>query len=112
MGNKRRLIMVSVSNVLSSPSDAYSGYRNTKTKVVSVLYDDKNIRDEESVYEFRPDGSASKQSLAWGVRTELPAGTFSDVLLKLPETENLNKKTAQQLAEIYDNAEMKRNKKV
>lgn len=92
---------MSISSILNSSSDAYSGYINPKTKAVTVLYDDKNIHDEETIYEFKADGSGSSLSCAWGVKTEQPAGTFTDILLKLPETEKLNSKLAQQLANAY-----------
>ena len=93
--------MVYFNPVLNSPADAYHGYRDPKTKTVTVTYDDKNIRDEETMYEFRTDGSATATSFAWGTKTELPAGTFTDVLMKLPETEVLNAKIAKDLATMY-----------
>lgn len=96
--------MVSTSYMFNKPSDAYRGFRNAKTKEVSVLYDDKNIRDEETMYNFKADGSASSVSCAWGNKTELPPGTFSDIIAKLPKTETLNKELAQQLANMYENA--------
>lgn len=102
--------MVLSNPILSSPKDSYHGYRNPKTKTVTVFYDDKNIRDEEMIYEFKPDGSASSVSCAWGVKTELPPGTFSDLLLTLPETEVLKNELAQDLANAYRDNIKKNNK--
>lgn len=96
--------MVQTNLINYDRSDAYSGYKNKDTKSVYVLYDDKRIHDEEKMYEFRKDGSATAVSCAWGNRSELPPGTFSDMLAKMPKTEELNAELAQQLANVYDNA--------
>lgn len=87
--------------MLRNIDNAYHGSQNLKTKTVTVYYDDKNIRDEEKTFVFNPDGSASSVSHAWGVKDELPPGTLSDVMLKLPETEVLNAQLARNLVNEY-----------
>lgn len=101
--------MVSIDYSIANLSEAYHGYRNPKTHEVTVLYDDKNIRDEEMTYTFRPDGSATAVSHAWGTKSERPAGTFSDILLKLPNKEVLNAELAQELVNIYQKSGEKYN---
>lgn len=90
-----------VNSISSSPVSAYHASRNDKTGSVKVLYDDPNIRDEEMLYEFNSDGSANSQSLAWGGKTEYKAGTFSDLMLNLPKTEELTSEIAKQMADAY-----------
>lgn len=101
--------MVGVNYFSSNPSEVYHGYRNPKTREVTILYDDKKIRDEEMTYEFRADGSATATSNAWGTKSERPAGTFSDILMKLPNTEVLNAELAQELVSIYNQTGKKYN---
>ena len=93
--------MVKVSPVFSNPSESYFGYRDPKTKTVTVVYNDKNIRDEEMEFVFKADGSATATSCAWGLKTKLPPGTFTDVIMNLPETEKVNAEIARDLASMY-----------
>ena len=93
--------MTTAVSMFNSPESAYTGCRDLKNKTVKVVYDDKRIHDEETTYIFNPDGSGSSVSHAWGTKTELPAGTFSDILLTLPQTDKLNSKQSQMLASAY-----------
>ena len=85
----------------NSPVDSYSARRDEKDGSVVVLYDDKKCHDEEMIYVFKQDGSATAQSCAWGTKSERPVGTFSDLMLKLPQTGELNSKIAQDMVNAY-----------
>ena len=89
---------------VDSPASAYSVQRNPQKNSIEVLYDDKNIHDEETLYEFKDDGSATARSLAWGTTTTCPPGTFSDMLVSLPKTEELNSEIGKKLAVAYRNS--------
>lgn len=67
------------------------------------IYEDyQKVKDEEKVYTFKPDGSASCQSCAWGAKTECPAGTFSDLYAKLPNTATeIKPELAKQMIDLY-----------
>ena len=87
----------------SSPVSAYTVMKNPITNAIQVYYNDMRMNDEESIYTFNPDGSASVQSCAWGCRSDLPAGTFSDLMFKLSKTDELNSAIGFQLAKAYRN---------
>ena len=80
----------------------YKAIRNQEKGSITIHYNDKNIKDEEKTYEFFKDGSASSVSNAWGTKTELPPGTFSDVMFNLKTVNELNSQVAMQLANLYD----------
>ncbi|MCQ2957352.1 MAG: hypothetical protein MJ180_00450 [Candidatus Gastranaerophilales bacterium] len=88
--------------MVESPTSAYTVIKNTQPNHIGIYYNDKKIHDEERVYMFNPDGSASVQSCAWGFKSKCPVGTFSDLLLKLPNTKELNSEIAKKLARAYD----------
>ena len=99
--------MIYPNYVVPNTVDAYSIARDKKTNTIKVLYDDKNIRDEEKTYVFNADGSASSVSHAWGIKSELPPGTFSDLMLKLSKVDELNSEIAQSMAGAFDSAKTK-----
>ena len=89
----------------------YNMVRNPITGQIAVIYDDKKVHDEEMIYIFNPDGSATAHSYAWGGKTECPKGAFSDILVKLPTADKYNSKIAKKLAVAYRNYEQKNNLK-
>ena len=97
--------------MFNSPISSYSMVRNPITGQIAVMYDDKNVYDEEMIYTFNPDGSATASSCAWGGKTECPKGAFSDILIKLPTADKYNSKIAKNLAVAYRNYERKNNLK-
>lgn len=73
--------------------DKQSGY--------SFFYDNIHSLDEEMMYTFNPDGSATVISYAWGTKQEYPKGTFSELYSSLPETpENIDFKTAKNILKM------------
>ncbi|MBR1460317.1 hypothetical protein IJ596_01620 [bacterium] len=93
--------MINSPYLQGSTPNYYSAIRG-KDGSVNVYYNDPSCVDEEMKYTFNPDGSASSLSLAWGTKTNKPAGTFSDLMLKLPQTDSLNSEIAKQMAEAYN----------
>ena len=87
----------------------YNMVRNHITGQIAVIYDDKKVHDEEMIYIFNPDGSATARSCAWGGKTECPKGAFSDILVKLPTADKYNSKIAKKLATAYKEYSNKNN---
>ena len=82
--------------------DTYTVMRNREDGSINILYDDKNINDEESTFIFRTDGSASSMSHAWRSRTDYPAGTFSAMMAILKNQEITSEIAEQMVNEFYN----------
>lgn len=75
---------------ISVSGDKQTGY--------SFFYNNLNWFDEELLYTFKPDGSATVISAAWGTKQEYPKGTFSELYEALPEKpEDFDFETAKNL---------------
>ena len=86
---------------MQDKSSYYNAMRNKKEDSVTIYYNNPHCTDEEMMYTFYKDGSAESVSCAWGGKTSVPAGTFSDLMLKLPKTGHLNSEIAKQMADAY-----------
>ena len=77
--------------------DYYSATRNIEDGTVKITYDIPNACDEERIYIFKADGSASSESCAWGGKKEYPAGTFSKLMKNLPKELKMDPQLARQM---------------
>ena len=67
----------------------------------SFFYNNLNWFDEELLYTFKPDGSATVMSAAWGTKQEFPKGTFSELYSSFPEkAEDFNFETAKKALDM------------
>ena len=81
--------------------DYYSATRNIEDGTVKIAYNDPHSFDEECIYTFKADGSASSVSSAWGTKTEYPAGTFSNLIKNLPKELKMDPQLARQMVNEF-----------
>ena len=70
-------VMISTSGNISPIKSSMLTVTKKDDTSTSVLYNDPKIFDEEVLYTFNKDGSASSISPAWGTKTSAPKGTFN-----------------------------------
>lgn len=90
-----------------NPLDAYSpkiSVTGNKNDGFTFFVNYVEAKDEEKYYTFKPNGSATSRSLAWGITTECPIGSFSEAYAKLPNNAtDIKHETAMELIKLYKN---------